>query len=139
MSKKSSPLSLRLKLALAWNYVTLVSCVLVIVGYCLISNDGLDIDTSIDRMLVICAGITIGALASLTIYCFHKRKEKTAFAFIVMTLTNYGLFDVTMGAVSSTADTALDVIISYVFLVIDLCLVMYLLLSSEAKSQLKNK
>lgn len=139
MSKKSSPLSFRLKLVLIWSYISFIASILLSIIYCSIPDSELNTDPKTDRMLTIFTCLIVGALAGLTIYLIHKRKEKAVVAFIMMTLLSYGLSSIAGSAVNSKADTISEIATVSIFFLVDLYLVAYLLLSTEVKSQLKQK
>lgn len=139
MSKKSPSLSFRLKLVLIWSYVYFIASILLSIAYCSIPDSELNTDPNTDRILTIFTNLIVSALAGLTIYLLHKRKEKAVVVFIMMTLVSYGLSGIGGIAVSSQAYTISEITIVSIFFLVDLYLVAYLLLSAEVKSQLKQK
>ena len=136
---KTSPLSWKLKIFLAYLYLGLVGSALTILTFSFASDQILknsDVPyTLTSRLTIIIISIIIAALYGWILYLLHKRKSHTAHAFIILLIVSNGLDPIQPhhdGVVSLATLSAI------IFIIIDIAITLFLLESREAKSQLKN-
>lgn len=138
MQKKLPPLSLKLKLILAYLYLVLAGNLAVVLGYALLPNQALNLDNAVlEHLTAIGSGAAITALATWAVYCFHKRSSQSTFAYVMLTIVSYGIYANTSMWVAASARSTESNLLSVALLLIDVGIAVFMFKSSEVKKQLK--
>ncbi len=138
MTKTARPLSLKLKLILAYIYVGTIGSILAVLVYFFeqpqITDSSATGETTSN--LAIALAYTVATILSIwVIYSFHKRKATTNIAFLVTVIVGYGMSSV----INVPGITQLETMITLLLVAVDTAIAVFLFQSKEATAQLKNK
>lgn len=138
MKKKTSPLSWKLKLVLAYLYLTLIGSVVAILVSIFIPSQELKLDNpDLYRVTIIVSYTITVALISWVITCIHRRSVQATFAYIMMTVISYGIYTITTTWLGASRESVTDSLATLLVFIIDASIVVYMLKSSDIKKHLK--